>query len=66
MSMLLTLKEGGGINIDSIGTKLVEDIDLLPDASAAFDFNPQFLFWVDSGHALLYLNEADTLLLIDA
>ena len=32
MSMLMMLKEGGGINIDSIGTKIDEDIDLLPEA----------------------------------
>ena len=67
MSILLMLKEGGSLGIDTIGNLPIdEDIDLLPDASAAFDFNPQFLFWVDSGHALLYLNDADTLLLIDA
>jgi len=68
MSMLMMLKEGGSLLIDTIGNLPIdEDIDLLPDIeSTAFDFNPQFLFWVDSGHALLYLNEADTLLLIDA
>ena len=64
MSMLIMLKEGGGINIDSIGTKIDEDIDLLPDVSSV-DYNTQMLFWVDSGHALQYL-DVDTLLLIDA
>jgi len=62
--MLIMLKEGGGINIDSIGTKIDEDIDLLPDVSSV-DYNTQMLFWVDSGHALQYL-DVDTLLLIDA
>ena len=64
MSMLMMLKEGGGINIDSIGTKIDEDIDLLPEVSSV-DYNTQMLFWVDSGHALQYL-DVDTLLLIDA
>ena len=64
MSMLMMLKEGGGINIDSIGTKIDEDIDLLPVVSSV-DYNTQMLFWVDSGHALQYL-DVDTLLLIDA
>ena len=65
MSMLLMLKEGGSLVIDTIGNKPIdEDIDLLPDISAV-DYNPQMLFWVDSGHALQYL-DVDTLLLIDA
>jgi len=33
MSMLLMLKEGGSLGIDTIGNKPIdEDIDLLPDA----------------------------------
>ena len=33
MSMLLMLKEGGSLRIDTIGNKPIdEDIDLLPDA----------------------------------
>ena len=33
MSMLLMLKEGGNLGIDTIGNKPIdEDIDLLPDA----------------------------------
>ena len=35
MSMLLMLKEGGSLGIDTIGNLPIdEDIDLLPDASA--------------------------------
>lgn len=63
MGMLLMLKEGGSLGIDTIGNLPIdEDIDLLPDT--AVDYNPQMLFWADTGHALLYLN-VDTLLLID-
>jgi len=36
MGILLTLKEGGSLVIDTIGNKPIdEDLDLLPDASAA-------------------------------
>ena len=36
MSMLIMLKEGGGLGIDTIGNLPIdEDIDLLPEASAA-------------------------------
>ena len=36
MGILLTLKEGGSLLIDTIGNKPIdEDLDLLPDASAA-------------------------------
>lgn len=36
MSILLMLKEGGSLGIDTIGNKPIdEDIDLLPDTSAA-------------------------------
>ena len=66
MSMLMMLKEGGSLLIDTIGNLPIdEDIDLLPDTGSAVDYNPQLLFWVDSGHALQYL-DVDTLLLIDA
>ena len=65
MGMLLMLKEGGSLVIDTIGNKPIdEDIDLLPDAGSSFDYNPQWLFWVDEGRTLNYLNQ-DTLLLID-
>jgi hypothetical protein len=65
MGMLLMLKEGGSLGIDTIGNLPIdEDIDLLPDAGV-FDYNPQFMLWVDSGHELQYLN-VDTLLLVGA
>ena len=36
MSMLIILKEGGSLNIDTIGNLPIdEDIDLLPDAGGA-------------------------------
>jgi len=36
MSMLLLLKEGGSLGIDTIGNKPIdEDIDLLPDAGGS-------------------------------
>ena len=36
MGLLLTLKEGGSLVIDTIGNKPIdEDLDLLPDASGA-------------------------------
>lgn len=66
MGMLLMLKEGGSLVIDTIGNLPIdEDIDLLPDAGGAVDYNPQFMLWVDSGHELQYLN-VDTLLLVGA
>ena len=34
MSMLILLKEGGSLLIDSIGGPISEDIDLLPEVSA--------------------------------
>jgi hypothetical protein len=39
MSMLMMLKEGGSLLIDTIGNKPIdEDIDLLPDTGAAISF----------------------------
>ncbi len=35
MSMLIMLKEGGSLGIDSIGLPIDEDIDLLPDAGGS-------------------------------
>jgi len=65
MGMLLMLKEGGSLGIDTIGgLPIDEDIDLLPDV-LGIDVNGQMMFWVDSGHALQYLT-VDTLLLINA
>ena len=66
MGILLTLKEGGSLLIDTIGNLPIdEDIDLLPDAGSAVDYNPQLMLWSDSGHALQYL-DVDTLLLVGA
>ena len=64
MSMLMMLKEGGGINIDSIGTKIDEDIDLLPETSGGgIEIDRQLMLWSDNGFALQYL-DVDTLLLV--
>jgi len=39
MGMLLMLKEGGSLGIDTIGNKPIdEDIDLLPDAGGSLSF----------------------------
>ena len=39
MSMLMMLKEGGSLGIDTIGNLPIdEDIDLLPDSGAAISF----------------------------
>ena len=39
MSMLLMLKEGGSLGIDTIGNLPIdEDIDLLPDAGGSLSF----------------------------
>jgi hypothetical protein len=39
MSILLMLKEGGNLGIDTIGNKPIdEDIDLLPDAGGSLSF----------------------------
>ena len=42
MGILMMLKEGGGINIDSIGTKIDEDIDLLPDSGGGIEVDRQY------------------------
>ena len=65
MGILMMLKEGGGINIDSIGTKIDEDIDLLPDSGGGIEVDRQLMLWSDNGFALQYL-DVDTLLLIGA
>ena len=45
MGLLLTLKEGGSLIIDTIGNLPIdEDLDLLPEVSA-FNFNLRFLLW---------------------
>jgi hypothetical protein len=63
--MLLMLKEGGSLVIDTIGNLPIdEDIDLLPDA-VGINEGEQMMLWSDSGHALIYLPE-ETLLLVGA
>ena len=65
MGMLMILKEGGSLLIDTIGNLPIdEDIDLLPDV-AGIDIDKQLMLWSDSGLALQYL-DVDTLLLIGA
>ena len=65
MSMLMMLKEGGSLVIDTIGNLPIdEDIDLLPDA-VGINVNDQMMLWSDSGFALQYL-DVDTLLLVGA
>ena len=65
MGMLMMLKEGGSLVIDTIGNKPIdEDLDFLPDA-AAVDYNPQLMLWSDTGFALQYL-DVDSLLLLGA
>tara|TARA_R100000781_G_scaffold33496_1_gene24300 strand:- start:3542 stop:3745 length:204 start_codon:yes stop_codon:yes gene_type:complete len=67
MSMLIMLKEGGSLLIDTIGNKPIdEDIDLLPDSSSGgIEVDRQLMLWSDSGLALQYL-DVDTLLLVGA
>ncbi len=65
MSILLMLKEGGSLGIDSIGLPIDEDIDLLPDAGGTgVDFNLRFMLWSPS-YKLQYSIDADELLLLD-
>ena len=66
MSMLMMLKEGGSLLIDTIGNLPIdEDIDLLPDAGGGINESDQMMLWSDSGHALIYLPQ-ETLLLVGA
>ena len=66
MGMLLILKEGGSLVIDTIGNLPIdEDIDLLPEAGGGINEGEQMMLWSDSGHALIYLSE-ETLLLVGA
>ena len=65
MSMLMMLKEGGSLLIDTIGNKPIdEDIDLLPEVTG-IEIDRQLMLWSDSGFALQYL-DVDTLLLVGA
>ena len=64
MSLLLTLKEGGSVNIDTIGNLPIdEDIDLLPEAGVAINVDLQLMLWSDTGFALQYLDVDEMLLL---
>jgi len=66
MSMLMMLKEGGSLLIDTIGNLPIdEDIDLLPDAGGGIEVDRQLMLWSDNGFALQYL-DVDTLLLVGA
>ena len=64
MSLLLTLKEGGSLNIDTIGNLPIdEDIDLLPEATVSLNVDLQLMLWSDTGFALQYLDVDEMLLL---
>jgi len=66
MGMLMMLKEGGSLGIDTIGNLPIdEDIDLLPDAGGGIEVDRQLMLWSDNGFALQYL-DVDTLLLVGA
>ena len=64
MGILLMLKEGGTLVIDTIGgLPIDEDIDLLPEASSGFNFNLRFMLWSPS-YKLQYSIDTDELLLV--
>lgn len=64
MSLLLLLKEGGSLGIDTIGNLPIdEDIDLLPEATASLNVDLQLMLWSDTGFALQYLDVDEMLLL---
>ena len=64
MSILLMLKEGGSLGIDTIGNKPIdEDIDLLPD-TGAISYILQKTVWTPN-LTLDYLSDDYSLLLID-
>ena len=66
MGILLVLKEGGSLGIDTIGNKPIdEDIDLLPESGGGIEVDRQLMLWSDNGFALQYL-DVDTLLLVGA
>ncbi len=64
MSMLIMMKEGGSLGIDTIGNLPIdEDIDLLPEAGSAINVDLQLMLWSDTGFALQYLDVNEMLLL---
>ena len=64
MSLLLLLKEGGSLGIDTIGNLPIdEDIDLLPEATVSLNVDLQLMLWSDTGFALQYLDVDEMLLL---
>jgi len=64
MSMLMMLKEGGSLGIDTIGNLPIdEDIDLLPEATVSLNVDLQLMLWSDTGFALQYLDVDEMLLL---
>ena len=66
MGILVMLKEGGSLVIDTIGNKPIdEDIDLLPESGGGIEVDRQLMLWSDNGFALQYL-DVDTLLLVGA
>ena len=66
MGILVMLKEGGSLGIDTIGNKPIdEDIDLLPESGGGIEVDRQLMLWSDNGFALQYL-DVDTLLLVGA
>lgn len=65
MGMLLMLKEGGSLGIDTIGNKPIdEDIDLLPDNTSAISYLLQKTLW-QPNLTLDYLSDDYSLILID-
>ena len=64
MSMLMMLKEGGSLVIDTIcNLPIDEDIDLLPEATVSLNVDLQLMLWSDTGFALQYLDVDEMLLL---
>ena len=65
MGLLLTLKEGGSLLIDTIGNLPIdEDIDLLPEAGVSgFNFNLRFMLW-DPSYKLQVGISADEMMLL--
>lgn len=62
--MLIMMKEGGSLGIDTIGNLPIdEDIDLLPEAGTAINVDLQLMLWSDTGFALQYLDVDEMLLL---